>query len=624
LRKARAALAFALASALAVQIGCGSRHSGARGKQVIVIGVDGMDPTFVERHWEALPNLADLRQRGSFARLRTTTPPQSPVAWSTFITGLDPEVHGIFDFVERDPSTLAPFSSMSQTEEPRFQLSLGPYEIPLSRARVTSLRKGKAFWQTLSELGIPVTIVRMPTNYPPLSYGEALAGMGTPDLRGTQGTFSYYTDDPEESARSVDGGDIVKIALMNGRAELALQGPPNSLRKNRAASFAKLTVDVDPAQPAARLTIGGETALLKQNEWSDWIGAEFQLVPHLAAVHGMFRVFAKQLHPRFELYVSPVNADPLAPDLSISAPASFSRMVAREIGRYPTVGIPEDTAVLRQGVFDLAEFLTASHQVLGDERHLLDYSLRHFREGLLFFYFSSIDQSSHMLWGQHDAELLDVYRAVDASIGEVMRRVPSAELIVMSDHGFASFERAVNLNAWLRDRDLLAASADAKIDWPRTKAYALGLNGVYLNLAGREIHGVVKGGSDARATLEGIRQGLLGWRDPLNQRQVVESVETVDAAPSNARVAPDLIVGYGAGYRASWKTALGEVPQPEIEDNIDAWIADHCINAADVPGVLFTTRHLALPDPSLKDLTTSILKLFDVAPGQGMKGRNIY
>ena len=606
-----------------MEFGCGSDHSAAHGRQVIVIGVDGMDPNFVERHWDSLPNLDQLRRRGSFARLQTTTPPQSPVAWSTFITGLDPEAHGIFDFIERDPATLTPFSSMSRTEEPRFRFPLGPYEIPLSRPRVTSLRKGQAFWQILSEAGVPVVIVRMPTNYPPLPYGEALAGMGTPDLRGTQGTFSYFTDDPEDVSRSVDGGEIIKISV-NGRAELALQGPPNSLRKDRAASFARLAIDIDPTQPVARITLGDETAIVKQGEWSNWMGAEFQLIPHLAAVRGMFRVFAKQLHPRFELYVSPVNADPLSPDLSISAPPSFSRVVAREIGRYPTLGIPEDTAVLRQGVFDLAEFLNAGRMVLQSERRLLDYSLRHFHEGLLFFYFSSIDQNSHILWGQHDGDLLDFYRSVDASIGEVVRRAPSADLIVMSDHGFASFERAVNLNAWLRNRDLLAANSTSMIDWPRTKAYALGLNGLYLNLAGREAHGIVKAGTDSRALLDSIRQELLGWRDPLNQRQVVESVEIVQAAASNARVAPDLIVGYGAGYRASWQTALGEVPQPEIEDNIDAWIADHCINAADVPGVLFTSRPTALSDPSLKDLAPSILKLFGVAPEREMGGRSIY
>jgi predicted AlkP superfamily phosphohydrolase/phosphomutase len=197
---------------------CGSHHPAAGGKKVIVLGVDGMDPGFVERHWNVLPNLARLRQRGSFTRLGTTTPPQSPVAWSTFITGLDPDEHGLFDFVHRDPSTLAPFSSMGKTEEGRFNLPLGPYILPLSSSRVVSLRRGTAFWQILSEHGIPVTIMRMPTNYPPVKAGEALSGMGTPDLRGSLGTFSFYTDDPEEMERSVSGGRIVKTELVNGRA----------------------------------------------------------------------------------------------------------------------------------------------------------------------------------------------------------------------------------------------------------------------------------------------------------------------------------------------------------------------------------------------------------------------
>ena len=164
--------------------------------------------------------------------------------------------------------------------------------------------------------------------------------MGTPDLRGTQGTFSYYTDDPGEIAGPVDGGVIVRAALINGHAELSIEGPPNSLRKDRKPSSAALIVDVDPEQPFARLSLGEETAIVKQGEWSDWIPVEFPLIPHLASVRGMVRVFAKQLHPRFELYVSPVNVDPEAPSLPVSTPARFSRDIAAEIGRYPTLGNP--------------------------------------------------------------------------------------------------------------------------------------------------------------------------------------------------------------------------------------------------------------------------------------------
>jgi len=614
-------LKFFIAAALAFEAGCGPTQASRNLKQVIVIGVDGMDPGFVERHWNDLPNLAGLRRTGSFTRLETTTPPQSPVAWSTFITGLDPSAHGIFDFLHRDPTTLQPFSSMDKIEEPRLTLPLGAYRLPLSPARVSLLRKGKAFWQTLVDHRIPATIIRIPVNYPPLASGQALAGMGTPDLRGTDGTFTEYTDDPGEIAGAVDGGDIIKTALVNGHAELAIEGPPNSLRKDRKPSSAALIVDVDPAQPFARLSLGDETALLKQGEWSDWMPVEFPLIPHLASARGMVRVFAKQLHPRFELYVSPVNVDPASPSLPISAPARFSRDLAAAIGRYPTLGIPQDTAALRQGVFHLDQFLAESRMVLNDERRLLGESLHRFDRGFLFFYFSSIDQNSHILFGQHDAELLEFYRAIDDSIGEVRRKVPGAELIVMSDHGFAPFDRAVNLNTWLREQGWLAMRGP-DIDWPRTRAYALGLNGLYLNLAGREKYGIVRPGAEQRALLESIRSRLLALRDS-NVRTVIETVEPT-GAPANSMAAPDLIVGYASGYRASWRTALGRTGGPEIEDNIDAWIADHCINAADVPGVLFTTRPVRLPGPALKDLPVSILSLFGIAPEPEMHGHSIY
>jgi predicted AlkP superfamily phosphohydrolase/phosphomutase len=609
----------------ALLAGCGTPRSRANGKQVIVLGVDGMDPGFVERHWADLPNLARMRGQGSFSRLATTTPPQSPTAWSTFITGLDPPQHGIFDFVHRDPATMQPFLSMSETIPARFRIPLGPYELPLVRSHVVSLRKGKAFWQKLGEHGIPATIVHMPVNYPPVDSGEGLAGMGTPDLRGTQSTFSYYTDDPGDTPRAVSGGEIHRAELAGGRAVLRLKGPPNTLRRDQRAASTNLVVDVDPVQPLARLAIGDSIAIVREGEWSDWLPADFPLVPYLVSVRGMVRVFAKQLHPRFEVYVSPINADPSSPDLPISTPSSFSRDISSRIGRFYTLGIPEDTSAMRQGVFDLPEFLSQSRLVLDDERKLLDYSLDRFRDGLLFFYFSSVDQNSHMLWGQHEAELLKVYRAVDAAIGEVLQRKPSAELMVMSDHGFASFDRWVDLNHWLYQEKLLALKNDPpEIDWAGTKAYALGLNGLYLNLAGRERQGTVSNGPQSRALIDRLRNALLALRDPAGGRTPIEAVVATNVTGPNARIAPDLIVGYAPGYRVSWETGAGGFTDATFGDNTDAWIADHCINAADVPGVLFTTRKIKWGDPGLKDLPVSLLALFGIAPEPGMTGHSIY
>jgi predicted AlkP superfamily phosphohydrolase/phosphomutase len=586
-----------------------------------------MDPGFLERHWKELPSLARLRDTGGFRRLKTTTPPQSPVAWSTFITGLDPTAHGIFDFVHRDPKTMQPFSSMSRTEEPRFKLPLGPYVLPLSSARVETFRKGQAFWQILDARHIPVTVQHMPTNFPPVEAGEALAGMGTPDLRGTLGTFTYFTDDPEELARDVPGGRIVKVRGENGRFILPLEGPPNSLRKVSGFVAIDLTVDVDSEHNAARLSLANPVAVLQQGEWSDWLRVDFPLLGWLAGAHGMFRVYVKELHPRLEIYVTPVNVDPLSPDLPISAPTSYSRDVARATGPFYTQGIAEDTSAFRQGVFTMQEFERQSGLVASDELKLLRYSLSHFREGLLFFYFSSIDQNSHMLWGKHEPELLEVYRAVDGAIGETMNRFPDADIIVMSDHGFNSFDRSVNLNTWLWQQGFLALrgppSGDdemfANVDWSKTQAYALGLNGLYLNIAGREKNGILHSGAESKAVMKKLAEELLQFRDPENGRQVVEVV-----SPTHAELGPDMIVGYARTYRGSWQTALGSAPTSVIEDNTDAWIGDHCINPDGVPGVLLSNRALHAANPGLKDITVTILGLFGASPGTGMTGRSVF
>ena len=606
-----------------------ANHTQSNAKQVIVIGVDGMDPGFVERHWADLPNLARLRDRGSFSRLATTNPPESPVAWSTFITGLDPAQHGIFDFVRRDPSPKEMFMrmslSMAETTPPRFHFPIGPYDIPLSPSHVVSLRKGKAFWQTLEEHGIPATIIRIPVNYPPVHAGDALSGMGTPDLQGTEGTFSYFTDDPGDTPRPVNGGAIYRAQVIDSRAVLLVEGPRNTLRRDRRATSAGLIVDVDPAQPFARLSIGDSRAILREGEWSGWLPVDFPLMPHIVSVRGMIRVFAKQLHPRLEVYVSPVNVDPASPDLPISTPASLSRDIASRIGRFYTLGIPVDTSAMRQGVFDLPQFLAQSRLVLNDETKLLEDSLDHFQRGLLFFYFSSVDQNSHMLWVQHDAELLNIYRSVDRAIGEVMHRKPNAELMVMSDHGFTTFDRAVDLNHWLQQEGLfvLTSGGDAP-DWQHTHAYALGLNSLYLNLAGRERRGIVHSGPEREALLQLIRTGLLALRDPTNGRAPIEVVTETHVTGPNARYAPDLIVGYAPGYRVSWQTAEGSWAQDILTDNTDPWIADHCINPADVPGVLFTTQKAQPVNPRLKDLPVSILALFGIAPEPGMDGHSIY
>jgi predicted AlkP superfamily phosphohydrolase/phosphomutase len=623
-----------LAVSLFLATGC--QHVPVTTHRLIVLGVDGMDPGFIERHWDVLPNMAALRRSGDFRRLGTTIPPQSPVAWSTFITGMDPGGHGVFDFVHRDPATMQPFSSMAETDEPVHTLSIGPYRLPLSAGHVRLLHQGTAFWQLLEEHGVPSIVIRIPNNFPPLpSKAEALAGMGVPDLQGTFGTFAFYTDDPLELSHDVAGGQIVKVQPQDGHVVLRIAGPPNTLRKDRAQTSVSMTVDVDPREPAARFRLGDSLFIVNEHEWSPWIHAEFPLIPGLKSMRGMFRVYARQYHPDLQLYVSPVNLDPAAPALPISTPDSYSRELADAIGPYYTQGIAEDTAVYRAGYFDLHDYLSQSALVADDEFSLLRQTMHEFKTGLLFFYFSTLDQNSHMLWGKHDDELLKTYQRVDRAIGWVMARAGSATLMVMSDHGFARFDRAFHVNSWLRSEGFLhlddpgvvdAGEGFAHVDWSRTQAYAMGLNGLYVNLRGREKNGIVADGTDRAEVLRRISERLLALRDPKDGATVIDAVYEPRKVfrGHDLEFAPDLIIGYAAGYRGSWQTALGATPASILEDNRDLWIADHCIDPREVPATLLANRPIRLNDPNLADLTVTILKEFGVLPTSQMLGRPVF
>ncbi len=628
----RAAIAAVLCAALCA---CSCQVTRAAGKKVIVLGIDAMDPGFLERHWDALPNLDRLRRTGDFQRMGTTIPPQSPVAWSTFITGLDPGGHGVFDFVHRDPKTMAPLSSMADIEPPRHTLPIGPYLLPLSGGHVRRFLRGVAFWQLLERAGVPVILLRMPNNFPPLeSKSRTLAGMGTPDMRGTYGTFTYFTDEPFVEARTAPGGRIVPVTLERDRVSLVIAGPDNTLRKDRAPTSVVMNVQRDPANPAALFEAGGQRFILRQGEWSGWIRVKFPVLPGIKSAAGMFRVYAKELHPRFRLYVSPVNIDPASPELPVSTPPGYSAEIAAAIGPFYTQGIAEDTAALREGVLTREEYRAQSRAVGDEQFRMLHYALDRFQGGVLFLHYLGIDQDSHVLWGAHEDELLETYRRVDAEVGRVMRAAPGATLLVISDHGFASFRRAVNLNTWLFREGLLALDSPlnlgrgemfAHVEWSRTRAYSLGLNALYINVAGRERYGIVP--PQERDELAArIAQKLEALRDPANGGRVVASAYLARKVYHGAAVdsAPDVIVGWADGYRSSWQTALGAVPPGVIEDNRDEWRGDHCIDARLVPGVFLSNRKSGRRGIWLGDITATLLHEFGVRPAEGMRGRAVF
>jgi predicted AlkP superfamily phosphohydrolase/phosphomutase len=613
----------------------GCRRHAPLGRRVIVLGFDGLDYDLTRDLMARgrLPHFSALAKSGGFAPLGTTIPPQSPVAWSSFITGLDPGGHGIYDFVHRDPATLAPFLSTSRTVPPSRFLSLGRYQLPLSAGRVELLRKGQAFWERLEEAGIETTIVRMPANFPPSGTAtRELSGMGTPDLLGTYGTFSFYSSDPFVLGGQVSGGVYYSVSVRNGVVRSVIEGPDDSLLKAPVKLRTDLVVHVDPSRTFAKIVVGDEQRLVRVGEWSDWVPVRFAL--SWGDIGAQVRFYLKSLAPEFQLYASPLNVDPLSQALPVSSPSSYAAELARATGRFYTQGMPEDTKALKAGAFTIDEFLGQARLAEDEVERQYDDTLSTFADGFLFYYVGNVDQVSHMLWRPMDPghpaydaaadapyahAVEDLYVRLDAIVGRTLPRLgPDDLLVVMSDHGFTSWRRSFNLNTWLRDHGYLRlrrplrpgeSAAFEDIDWTGTKAYGLGLNGLYVNVRGRERSGIVDP-AERDAVAREIAAKLLATIDPVTGTPAVTRVSRREDSYQAGRddgIAPDLVVGYAKGTRASDDSALGGVAPDVLVDNRSEWTGDHCMDPAAVPGILLTNRPLRKKAPGLGDLAASLL-----------------
>lgn len=634
--RAPARAALLLAGVLLTQLSCRPRVDEAAPK-VLVLGFDGMDPEFVRRHADRLPNLMKLAEAEGFRELETVMPPQSPVAWSTVITGMTPGGHGVFDFVHRDPATIHPFSSMAEAIPPSRTLEIGDLVIPLDGGETIPLRKGQAFWELLREQGVGARILRMPTDYPPepSSIG-ALSGMGTPDMLGSFGTFQFITDDPDEFRRAtVSGGEIQRAHIERGRIEAELLGPINSFYADAPRASVPLVVELDEAHGAARIELGGELMVLQPGEWSEWIELDFELVPMMYSASGIVRLYLKQLDPYFKLYISPVNIDPSDPETPISEPDDFAAELAEELGPFYTQGMAEETKALSAGLFDREEFVAQAHLVFDESIEMYEHVFETWNSGLLFYYFSTTDQAAHMLWGDHEDKLLPIYEKADAVVGWTLERLGSEDLLlVISDHGFERFDREVHLNRWLMDEGFLTLDDPANVgetpgfvhvDWSQTQVYAMGLNGLYINRAGREGQGSVRE-EELEELEQRLEQRILEFVDPDTGERIVERLYRPRESFSGDQfeLAPDFIVGFRPPYRMSPETGLGAVPKVAVEDNHDEWIGDHCMAHEAVPGVLFSNRPIVSEQPALADIPVTVLRAYGLDAPEHMVGHDVF
>ncbi|MCH7595013.1 MAG: alkaline phosphatase family protein [Planctomycetes bacterium] len=618
----------------------------ARTKRFVILGLDGMEPTLAEKYMSEgkMPNLSKLKRQGTFTRLATTAPPLSPVAWSTFLTGCNPGKHNIFDFLTRDKRTYKPLLSSVSIHGSSRVCQIGPYKIPLGKPDIRLLRKGKPFWNLLGEHGIFSNIIRVPITFPPESFrGVLLSAMCVPDLRGTQGTFSFYTTREGEDPDHI-GGEQIHVTRNGDTICSHLVGPLDGMIESTEPLKCPFEVTITGRDHAV-LTVAGETVELTAGTYSPWTPVQFKAALGLK-VRGICEFLLLRTEPEFELYVTPVQIDPDKPAMPISHPTVFSTYLSKSQGSFATLGLAEDTWGLNAKILDDDGFL---HQCLeaDEERETMFFdALEKVRRGLCVCVFDGTDRIQHMFWryidpkhpahsgqgdNQHRNAIDELYVRMDKLVGRTMKVCESDDtvLMVISDHGFNPFRRGIDLNVWLEQNGYLTLKEGGRhqkylagVDWSKTKAYCVGLAGLWLNVKGREAQGIVDP-KDANRLRDEIAEKLTGMRDEENDEEAIRrafNAHRIYDGPYTDQ-SPDLILGYNTGYRVSWEAAIGQPTDRLFHDNLKAWSGDHCIDPTLVPGVLFCNRKIETEHPRLMDIGPTVLDMFGIEVPAHMDGK---
>ena len=643
-------------------------------RKMIFLGLDGLDPDLTEQFMAEgkLPNLQRLRDEGTFRRLRTTYPPLSPVAWATFATGVNPGKHSLYDFLNRSIRTYVPELSSSRVRAPSKWLTLGRWHIPLNRATVEMRRKSRTFWSILGDHHIGSSILRVPITFPPEKFnGKQLSAMCTPDLLGTQGSFQQFT-----TSKTVEplfeGGNRFELERDGDRFSGSIEGPPNPLRTDSEPMRVPFRLTLNGDAQSARLDLDGERLTLERGEYSPWMRLTFR-AGWGVKVQGVARFLLTEADPDVSLpvvslYVTPINIDPEKPALPISHPSYYATYLAKLLGTYSTLGLAEDTWALNERVIDEKAFLEQAYLICDERERMYMNALKKTRQGIVACVFDTSDRVQHMFYrylepdhpahrtnpngagpnganpsgaGPNGAEeadyrkvIEDLYRHMDGIVGKSLEYVDDETVFfVLSDHGFKSFQRGVNLNTWLLENGYLVLKDGASesgpylkgVDWSQTRAYTFGLTGVYLNQKGRESQGIVPAGAEAAALKKELAEKFTGLEDPERGTTAIREAwakESIYRGPY-MDAAPDVVIGYSAGYRSAWDAALGKVGGPVFADNSKAWSGDHCMDPALVPGVVFCNRSFEAEDPGIEDLAPTVLSLFGVERPGYMDGRDM-
>jgi predicted AlkP superfamily phosphohydrolase/phosphomutase len=678
----------ALGAAIAAAACSGTRTRGPSkySQKLVVLGFDGMDPHLLKQWMDEgkLPNFSALAKQGGFWPLGTTYSPESPTAWASFATGVNAGKHNIYDFLVRDTTTYLPDLGMVTHTAPKFLFNY----FPISKPQVRSIRGGTSFWVTAGKAGVRSDVLTVPVTFPPedVENGELLAGLPLPDIRGTMGTFSYYATDLSryEEGNTEMGGILKRLVFEGDTANTELEGPASPIVRSKIedirrkpelsesdrAQLAQLQADADVRVPftiqwdrpnkRATITIEGQTVTLGQREWTKWIPLTFE-INYIVRIHGMMQMFLENADNELQLYVSPVNFEPQNPPVPMSYPASLSKDLYNELGYYRTLGWAEATWPLNENRMDEKTFMDDLFVAFNDRARVILNRIDKKDWDLMVGVIESTDRVSHMMWRltdptspMYDASLaskygdsiLKVYERADAFVGEVRQHVgPNVPIMVVSDHGFHSWRKSVNLDTWLVDNGYMALKGQEQasnkklsdlfgggtfwenVDWSRTRVYAMGLGQIYFNLRGRESQGIVSPGAEATALANELSAKLLTMKDPDDGSPIVNAVYKRDDIYSGPFFgnAAELQIGMNDGYRVSWQTTLGGSPPGLVYKNDRKWSGDHGgYDYKLTSGILISSLPINTKTPSIKDIAPSVLRYFGVGIPAEIDGKPLF
>jgi len=634
-----------LTAALLATVACTPTPVGTT-RKLVVLAVDGMDPEITERliRQGRAPHLADLAGASGVVRLLSSPGAEPASAWTSLATGVNAGRHGVFDLIAPDALTRRPRAA---TLEPRASgLWLGRWWS--EGAAYRNVVDAESFWSRLGRVGARARVLFVPGTFPPepLPGGTLIAGPPLPDWAGGFGSsYTWLASDvsPEQVGPTRYGGRVERLSFSQNIARATLVG----IRAPERIDL-PLTIAWNPEARSANIDIADASVYLAEGQRSRWMEISVRL-NFLTRIRGLVQMQLVKAGNDVQLYVSPVQWHPAAPPSRISTPGAAAARLFDRLGAYRTLAWPESAWALADGWLSDASFVAAQDETFADRAAALLSRVDSSGWDLIVGGIETLDTTGRLMWrfidpghAAHDSALAprfartieNMYVRLDELVGQIRSRLPAGvELVVVSPYGLYTARHVVDLNRWLASEGLLAWHApprpvtlaamadptlwDDAIDWTKTTARAMGAGHIYVNQRGRDPEGIVEPGAAYESVLQRLRERLEGLTDPISGRRVVSRVRLgreLYSGPHAAR-APDLVVTFTPGFRASWDSMLGGAAEAAIERNRERWSAEHAsVDERTVPGVWLSTLPVSGTEMSVLDVAPTILQY--LAPGE--------